>query len=353
MADLKYEGRAVTIATDRPTTIELPPRVALARLVGMVFDVDRTFVLPAALGSLGELVTWCAAHPDTELLVVGHTDARGDAHYNEQLSRERARAVAAFLTDDVDAWLARYDRQPAGQPWGLAEDQRMLGVVAGYDGNIDGRAGAKTAAATRRLQAQAGLPATGTLDRATRRALIARYLARPGTSLPRGTPITTHGAGAHKPLPEVGDAEQRRVEVFVSDGPFTPAPDAPAGPAYDRWRKQVSEQIDLTEVPHEIVELALAWPAEVVDRLPDDFTLTLSGDGLPRQQRAKAAGLRDGELVCFEMSWLDKGCAVELTASAGGRTITLWRAEVAGDLSRDPRWLDALTSLLPDREDDA
>lgn len=46
------------------------------------------------LNQVGEIL---ARYPDTDIMVVGHTDSRGDAGYNQRLSEQRARAVADYL----------------------------------------------------------------------------------------------------------------------------------------------------------------------------------------------------------------------------------------------------------------
>ena len=62
-----------------------------------------------------------------KILVVGHTDRSGEPRYNDPLSLERADAVAAFLIDDVDTWLARYNNNVSNEKrWGKREDLLML-----------------------------------------------------------------------------------------------------------------------------------------------------------------------------------------------------------------------------------
>ena len=46
---MKYEGKAVSIHIGSATRIELPPLIYRGRLVGMLFDSDKTFLLPAAI----------------------------------------------------------------------------------------------------------------------------------------------------------------------------------------------------------------------------------------------------------------------------------------------------------------
>ena len=39
----------------------------------------------------------CAAWSDSAITITGHTDARGEVEYNQELSERRARAVADYL----------------------------------------------------------------------------------------------------------------------------------------------------------------------------------------------------------------------------------------------------------------
>jgi OmpA family len=47
--------------------------------------------------SLDRLADYLQAHPQTHILIEGHTDSRGSEDYNEALSARRAQAVAAAL----------------------------------------------------------------------------------------------------------------------------------------------------------------------------------------------------------------------------------------------------------------
>jgi peptidoglycan hydrolase-like protein with peptidoglycan-binding domain len=324
----------------------------------MLFDVDKTFLLPGAMRGIRELKRYYDEHPGTEVLIVGHTDSTGDISYNVKLSRERAQAMASFLRDQVDDWLANYrGGKPAGKQWGAVEDQLMLQQLAGYDGNVDGKIGPKTRDAIRRFQDSAGLPGSGDLDDGTRRELVTRYLAQDGTTLPDGTRLTVHGCGPHHPEDKGEDDEarrrNRRVEIFLSDGPIDPTPGAPEGSEYAAWVRASTETVDFQDAPEEVVELDLLWPAELVERLPDDLQLELSGDELARQAKPKSAGVRDEDWVRFEWRWLDRSKKSNLSASGGGKRVELWKDQICGDLAVPVTWVGDLAVLLTEADDDA
>jgi outer membrane protein OmpA-like peptidoglycan-associated protein len=64
---------------------------------GLLFAFDSDVVLPAAQANLTELARSLNKYPDSQLLIVGHTDNVGDDFYNQRLSERRANAAAAYL----------------------------------------------------------------------------------------------------------------------------------------------------------------------------------------------------------------------------------------------------------------
>ena len=247
----------VVLRADVPVTLVFEPRgVRRVRLVGMFFDINLCFLLPDAIPGIRRICEEQASDENDELLVVGHTDTDGDASFNDALSLERAEAVAAYLRNDVDAWLP-YFEMPDARRWAYREVQHMLSRVSAegapyYAGRAHGQLDPATVAAIRRFQRDRGLPETGTGNRPTHRALISAYMAIEGTTLPPSVALVTHGCGEHFPArdsgPGVSDAENRRVEVFFFDGPIDPRPASKISRAgssdYPRWTSRVVETID-------------------------------------------------------------------------------------------------------------
>ena len=64
---------------------------------GILFDYDSATVKQAARDNLRNLATSLEKYPDTNVMLVGHTDADGTDAYNQGLSERRASAAAAFL----------------------------------------------------------------------------------------------------------------------------------------------------------------------------------------------------------------------------------------------------------------
>ncbi|WP_022835118.1 OmpA family protein [Salisaeta longa] len=64
---------------------------------GILFDLNSAALRPEARENLRKLQQSLSDFPETELLVVGHTDATGPASYNQTLSERRAQSAAEYL----------------------------------------------------------------------------------------------------------------------------------------------------------------------------------------------------------------------------------------------------------------
>jgi outer membrane protein OmpA-like peptidoglycan-associated protein len=64
---------------------------------GLLFDTDSDVLSASARQHLSALATNLGKYPDTDLLIVGHTDATGTDAYNMSLSERRAEAVVNYL----------------------------------------------------------------------------------------------------------------------------------------------------------------------------------------------------------------------------------------------------------------
>ena len=64
---------------------------------GVYFATNKFNINQASQTTLNKLVGVFKEYPDTNILVVGHTDSTGDAAYNMELSKNRAYAVTNYL----------------------------------------------------------------------------------------------------------------------------------------------------------------------------------------------------------------------------------------------------------------
>ncbi|SKB74940.1 OmpA family protein [Daejeonella lutea] len=63
---------------------------------GILFDVDQAALKSAARSNIESLATSLKNNPQTNILIVGHTDATGTDAYNYKLSERRAAAVKSY-----------------------------------------------------------------------------------------------------------------------------------------------------------------------------------------------------------------------------------------------------------------
>lgn len=300
----------LTLATGAKYRIVLPPMVVRVRMVGILFETDKTFILPSALPGIQRLKQVYDQHTGKTVLVSGHADRAGAEAHNLALSVERADAVAAFLQDADSDWLPRYDAgTQKSASWGTREDQYMLSTVLDGDGKphfaevVTGRADRGTRAAVSGFRLDNGLP-DGPMAPDARRLLVQRYMATDGTALPAGTTLVTHGCGESHPSVATADsialAENRRVELFFFRGPVKPPPvdPCPSGGCveYPEWVKQTVRNIDISSDPEVVVflidelgqPLANA-PVELV--LPDGTKESVSRDANGRIRPRVRPGL--------------------------------------------------------------
>jgi outer membrane protein OmpA-like peptidoglycan-associated protein len=67
---------------------------------GLLFPFNSTDLLPAGQDNLRNLAASLKANPETEVLIVGHTDAVGSDTYNQSLSEQRASSAASILASN-------------------------------------------------------------------------------------------------------------------------------------------------------------------------------------------------------------------------------------------------------------
>lgn len=84
-----------------PTPVPEPPDVIARRIVlrGINFDFDSSQIREISEPVLDEAVRQLGDNPGVTITVVGHTDARGSAEYNQELSVRRAEAVFRYLVN--------------------------------------------------------------------------------------------------------------------------------------------------------------------------------------------------------------------------------------------------------------
>ena len=65
---------------------------------GLLYDFDSDVIRAEAATNLRNLAASLGKYPNTDLLIVGHTDAVGTSEYNQTLSERRAASAGNYLT---------------------------------------------------------------------------------------------------------------------------------------------------------------------------------------------------------------------------------------------------------------
>jgi outer membrane protein OmpA-like peptidoglycan-associated protein len=235
------------------TLIVTRPPVRRVRLSGLLFDANKSFLLPQALPGIRTIVAVHRDYPSAKLLVVGH--AEGDEERaGPAIALERARALIAFITNQPLSWLQCFGAgTPARARWGTREVQLMLSALSPsfYSGYASGMLDAKTKAALISYQKQRGLVADGRSTPATLKKLVADYMSIEDTTLISDVDPVPHGSQGHtdEDLTAAGlQPDERRLEVFFFEGKIVPEPageiSPAASPVYRAWRRNVVETRD-------------------------------------------------------------------------------------------------------------
>lgn len=91
-ADVKRDGDRLIVTFEAP----------------ILFDFDSSILKPGSKDNLQQMSSVLVDYPDTNLIVIGHTDNTGSDAYNQRLSERRAGAVRSyFINHNVAAGRVR------------------------------------------------------------------------------------------------------------------------------------------------------------------------------------------------------------------------------------------------------
>jgi outer membrane protein OmpA-like peptidoglycan-associated protein len=97
---------------------------------GLLFDFDSDVIMGNARTNLTDLARSLQNYPNTEVLIVGHTDATGTDSYNMDLSRRRAAAARAFLVSQgIPGDRIRVEGRGETEPVGSDAENRRVEVA--------------------------------------------------------------------------------------------------------------------------------------------------------------------------------------------------------------------------------
>ena len=83
-------------------------------IYGILFDFDKDVIKPESNPTLDEIADLLKSNPDLKLKIVGHTDNKGAADYNLDLSERRAANVVTALVSDYGIDVGRLSAEGAG-----------------------------------------------------------------------------------------------------------------------------------------------------------------------------------------------------------------------------------------------
>lgn len=251
--------KGVKVAAGEPVTVVVEDALTCIRMQGMLFDTNKSFLLPSAMIGIRKVVKVYEENPGGEMVVAGHTDRVADPAYNDVLSLERAKSVVAFLKDDVEAWMKFYGQGVSEKKrWGDPESLMMIRSLPGMPQDLSDEDTIRRFQEENKDRFDLGEPPVdGICGEKTRRAVITRYMGHDGTSLPASIRVLAHGCGEHFPLDKTPgapeeNAKDRRVEVFAFPEKITPEPkkqnSGPKDPEYPAWNDAVVRLIDASKV---------------------------------------------------------------------------------------------------------
>lgn len=232
------------------------------RLSGMLFDANKCFLLPGALGGIRKIVAMHKRYPKAQALLVGHAGSDEDLAGSD-IAFERAQMLAAFLKGKPNAWLNQFGPgRNARSRWGTRELQLMLSALPEggspyYSGNASGVTDASTTAALKAFQQAsnaekgAALPTDGKGDAETRKALVEAYMGLNGTTLGDDVTPIAHGVEGHVGNAEAAagpEADDRRLEAFFFEEAIMPQPSATTSSGgsspYPKWLENLVDTED-------------------------------------------------------------------------------------------------------------
>jgi outer membrane protein OmpA-like peptidoglycan-associated protein len=343
----------VRVRSDRLQTIVVQPRVICARILELLFDTNKSFLLPSALEHIREVRKLYDKRPRAKVLIVGHTDTTGEPNVNDPLSLNRAKAVKAYLSDDVEAWLDFYGGHMHHKArWSDHEDHLMLHAIFAESGEE------VTDTPVRHFQATRGLEPDNKLGDNTRRAIITEYMAVDGTTLPKGIEPIAHGCGENFPLEKADGqstkearAHDRRVELFFFDGDLGVLPppsgdnSGPGSAEYPEWRRRATETHDF----HNHKTLVQVQLHDVLGVAAVDAEYEVEADGQLQK------GMADGDgVVHLLLDGRHELCLIRWRMSSDERTDPQAESPFAPSEPEEfPYQHEVYLDLLPGREHEA
>ncbi|HEU4747527.1 MAG TPA: OmpA family protein [Gemmatimonadaceae bacterium] len=94
---MDQQAKEIDASVEGATVERVGEGIQVTFASGLLFPHDSDVLQPAARANLTELANSLKKYPESQLLIVGHTDDTGSDSYNMALSQRRSDAAAAFL----------------------------------------------------------------------------------------------------------------------------------------------------------------------------------------------------------------------------------------------------------------
>jgi outer membrane protein OmpA-like peptidoglycan-associated protein len=124
----QMDQQAKELRQDIPgaTIVRVGEGIAVTFASGLLYDVDSDRIRAEAASNLRNLAASLGKFPNTDLLIVGHTDGTGTPEYNQGLSQRRATSASDYLiTQGVSAGRLRTSGRGELEP--IAENETENG----------------------------------------------------------------------------------------------------------------------------------------------------------------------------------------------------------------------------------
>jgi outer membrane protein OmpA-like peptidoglycan-associated protein len=103
---------------------------------GVYFETEKYHITPTSEVTLSKLANILKEYPDTNVLVVGHTDSSGSADYNMTLSEKRAYAVTNYFVQIKGLSSSRFTTSWFGEDQPIADNTTAEGRAKNRSVNI-------------------------------------------------------------------------------------------------------------------------------------------------------------------------------------------------------------------------
>jgi hypothetical protein len=238
------------------------PTVQRVRLVGLLFNTNKCFLLPQGLPGIKKIIETHQKCTGTQVLIVGHADSNEDLAGCD-MALDRADILSAYLSNKPDVWLSWFStKKETKVRWGTREVQLMLsslpdGQEPFYKGSAPGVTDSTTVKAIKDFQKYSNekfrtkLVTDGIAGPETRNALVKAYMDIEDTTLSDDIVPVTHGCEGHFDdvvTKEGVPPDDRRLEVFFFKKEISPAPEENTSSEgtshYYEWTKKVKATFD-------------------------------------------------------------------------------------------------------------